>query len=192
MNYWILTGGWALYFVLHSLLAADKVKEWAGRTWGSAFRYYRLVYSIISTAGLLGLLILNGNMEAELFFKKEGFVRFMSLLLTTFGVMTIQLAFRHYPLKSFLGFEPEKMELKIEGILKYVRHPVYAGLILVITGFFLFLPNLPTLISCLCMLGYLPVGIWLEEKKLMAAFGEKYMNYRKNVPSIIPRLPVES
>ena len=192
MNYWILTGGWVLYFVLHSAMAAEKVKHLASRKGGRAYRYYRLFYSIFSTAGLVGLLILNGSIEADLFFKREGIIRYLSLFFTTFGVMTIQLAFRNYNLKSFLGFGEEKVELRIVGISKYVRHPIYAGLILITTGFFLFIPNAPTLVTCLCIFSYLPIGIYLEEKKLIAIFGEKYIEYRKKVPSIFPRLPVHN
>ena len=192
MNYILLAGGWALYFGLHSLLAAEGVKQAAARVWGKAFRFYRLFYSIISTVGLIALLMLNGSIPGDYFFESTGVVRYLSLLQTTFGVMTVQLAFRQYRLKSFLGLAAETTALKIEGILKYVRHPIYSGLILVTLGFFLFIPNLPTLISCACILFYLPIGIYLEEKKLILIFGEAYLKYKTEVPALVPRLPQES
>lgn len=157
---------------------------------GSAYRSYRLFYSIISSVGLVGLLVLNGSIPSPYFFDKSGLVRYLSLMLTTFGVMTIQIAFRQYRLKSFVGFSQESNELKIEGILKYIRHPILAGLILITMGFFLFIPNLPTLISCLSIFIYLPIGIYLEEKKLKAMFGEPYTRYKASVPAIIPALPL--
>ena len=125
-----------------------------------------------------------------LFFKSEGVVRYLSLMFTTFGVMTIQIAFRQYKLKSFLGFAEEKNEFKINGILKLVRHPIYSGLTLITIGFFLFMPNLPSLISCLSLFIYLPIGIYLEEKKLIATFGERYRQYKKTVSALVPRLPL--
>ena len=82
----------------------------------------------------------------------------------------------------------EISELKKDGILGYVRHPIYTGTILVILGFFLFIPNLPTLVSCMCMLLYLPIGIYLEEKKLIALYGSAYLEYRDKVPALFPRL----
>jgi protein-S-isoprenylcysteine O-methyltransferase Ste14 len=188
MDYGILIGGWMIYFFLHSILAAESTKRRAQHIFGNAFHFYRLVYSVISTVGLVALLIFNGSIPGADFFDRSGIFRYLSLMFTTFGVMTMQLAFRHYKLKSFLGFAEEKAELKIDGILKVVRHPIYAGLILITIGFFLFIPNLPTLISCGCMFAYLPIGIYLEEKKLIAVFGEKYLQYKITVPSILPRI----
>ena len=191
MNYFILAGGWFFYFVVHSVLAADGVKGFASKTLGSTFRFYRLFYSIVSSLGLIALLVVNGSIQSGNFFDPSGLIRYLSLMLTTFGVMTIQLSFRQYRLKSFLGFAEEKTDFRIEGILKYIRHPIYSGLILVTIGFFLFIPNLPTLISCLSIFIYLPIGIFLEEKKLDAAFGEMYRQYRLDVPALIPRFPLQ-
>lgn len=185
MNYFILTAGWLFYFMLHSVLAAESVKK------RMMFKFYRLLYAMISLVGLIALLILNGSIPAEHFFQNGGVVRYLSLMFTTFGVMTIQLSFRHYSVKSFIGLATEKNELKAEGILKYIRHPIYAGIILITIGFFLFIPNLPSLISCLCILVYLPVGIFLEERKLINTFGQDYLNYKAKVPSIIPELPIK-
>ncbi len=188
MNYWILAGGWAIYFLLHSLLATEGVKQ---RLINPAGRYYRIIYSVISTVGLVALMILNGSVPGGSLFESADVVRYLSLMFTTFGVMTMQLSFRQYRLKEFLGFAEEKMELKIEGILKYVRHPIYSGLILVTIGFFLFIPTMATLVSCLCIFAYLPIGIYLEERKLITAFGENYRRYKKEVPAIVPRLFVK-
>jgi methanethiol S-methyltransferase len=35
---------------------------------------------------------------------------------------------------------------------------------------------------------YLPIGIHLEEGKLIAVFGEEYRKYREEVPALIPKL----
>jgi protein-S-isoprenylcysteine O-methyltransferase Ste14 len=192
MNYVMLASGWILYFFIHSILAANGVKRWVGLRWKGGFRYYRLFYTFLSTAGLVGLLLYGGSIKSDYYFGREGLIRYLSLMFTTFGVMTIQLAFRNYDLKAFLGLCEEKKELATGGILSYVRHPVYSGLILVTIGFFLFIPNAPTLTSCLCIFCYLPLGIFLEEKKLIVIFGEQYRAYRDKVPSIIPRFPLRS
>jgi methanethiol S-methyltransferase len=187
MEYVFLIGGWILYFGLHSLLAASSVKRSAEHRLGKGFRYYRLGYSLISLVGLVGLLFLSGSIPAAYFFSSEGVIRYVSLVFTTFGVILIQVSFRQYNLKGFLGLEPEAQHLRSDGILRWVRHPIYSGVILITVGFFLFIPNLPSLVSCLCILAYLPVGIMLEEKKLISSFGEAYRSYRKEVPALIPR-----
>jgi methanethiol S-methyltransferase len=181
-SYLILISGWIIYLSLHSLLAIEK--------WKRRFdpKRYRIVYSLYSIIGLLGLLTLNGSIQSGAFFESAGLIKYLSLMLATFGVMILQLAFRQYRLKSFLGFADEKDELVEEGILKYIRHPIYSGIILIVMGFFLFIPTLPTLISSVCIFIYLPIGIYLEEKKLIKYYGDSYLDYKKRVPSLIPRL----
>lgn len=187
MTYGVLAGGWIAYLTLHSVLASETLKRSAQQGLGKYYRFYRLGYSIIATAGLVVLLIINGSIPAEYFFEPSGIPRFFSLVLTTSGVIIMQRAFRNYRLKAFLGFVPEENRLRRSGILAWVRHPIYSGLILITLGFFLFIPNLPTLITCSSILLYLPIGIYLEEKKLIGEFGEAYVNYRKEVPALLPR-----
>ncbi len=187
MNYGVLIGGWIIYFVLHSVLAAEATKQAASRAMGQGFRYYRLLYSVVATVGLVILLIINSIIPSENFFESIGPIRYVSLVFTTLGVMLIQVSFRQYRLKAFLGFTPEDSRLHKGGVLGWVRHPIYSGLILVVIGFFLFIPNLPTLVTCLCILVYLPIGIYLEEKKMIAVFGQSYLDYKKEVPLLVPR-----
>jgi len=187
MGYRLLIGGWILYFILHSVLASNMVKQAFRLTWERGYRYYRLLYSIIATGGLVALLVLNGKIDAPYYFESNGIVRLISILLTTVGVMLIQVSFRQYRLKAFLGLVPEDSRLLKGGPLGWIRHPIYSGLILVEVSFFLFIPNLPTLVTCLCILVYLPIGIYLEEKKMIAVFGQAYLDYRKEVPALIPR-----
>lgn len=184
----MLAGGWVIYFALHSLMATHAVKKIAGRLLKSGYRFYRLLYNAIAFFGLVVLLIINGRLQSPYYFDREGFIRYLSLMLTTFGVMTIQLAFRQYRLKAFLGFVEEEGKMKVRGILQRVRHPIYTGLILITLGFFLFIPNHATLITTLCIFVYLPVGIYFEEKKLIVHFGQEYLDYRQRVPSLVPRL----
>jgi methanethiol S-methyltransferase len=182
MQYLILIAGWIVYFTIHSLLASPAIKR------RFPFAGYRIVYVIVSVAGFLAMLLYNGNIEAANFFVSRGFPRYASLLLTTVGVMIIQGSFRQYSFKGFVGVKNEASELKTDGILGYVRHPIYTGTILIIIGFFLFIPNMPTLLSCICMLLYLPIGIYLEEKKLVAMYGNAYLEYKNKVPALFPRL----
>ena len=188
MDYFALAGGWILYFTVHSAMASNHFKEASRRVLGSGYRFYRLFYSTVSLVGLVLLLLLNANMNDNYFFSSEGPIRYLSLVLTTFGVMTIQLAFRQYRASSFLGLAPEEHALRREGILKVIRHPIYSGLILMTVGFFLFIPNAAALITSVCILLYLPIGISLEEKKMIRTFGQAYLDYRREVPALIPRL----
>lgn len=187
MDYLLLACGWVVYFALHSLLASVSVKRMAANWFGNGFRYYRLAYSVLATAGLIGLFVSSGSIPSASFFQSVGIVRYVGIFFTMGGVMVIQVAFRQYRLKGFLGFVGEENKLKRNGILAWIRHPIYAGLILLALGFFLFIPNPPTLVSCVCIFSYLPLGIFLEEKKMIREFGQTYIDYRKEVPALIPR-----
>ena len=187
MSYGVLAGGWILYLMLHSALASEGVKQAAQSLLGRHYRFYRLGYSVVATIGLVALLIVNGSISASYYFEPSGLPRYASLILTTVGVMIMQRAFKNYRLKAFLGFEQEESQLRTRGVLAWVRHPIYSGLILITLGFFLFIPNLPTLITCGAILLYLPIGIYLEEKKLIREYGDAYRKYKEEVPALIPR-----
>lgn len=77
-------------------------------------------------------------------------------------------------------------ELKIEGIHRYVRHPLYSGTILFVAGLFFVFPTLGNLIAVVLLIGYVLLGIVFEEKKLMKEFGENYKDYKLKVPGLIP------
>lgn len=188
MSYGILVLSWITYFTLHSVLASDRIKVIVAKISGGHFRFYRIMYSLISTLALMALLLLNASVMSVLLFESKGFVRYLSLMFATFGVIVISRAFRQYRFNSFIGLKQEVNKFTRDGILQHVRHPIYSGTILVVIGFFLFTPTLSTLISMSCILIYLPVGIYFEEKKLIRQFGEQYLSYKREVPSVFPRL----
>ena len=183
---WLILG-WIVYFFLHSFLARQSLKQWMSDNI-NLNRYYRLVYSMISIIGMFALLVLNGSYDQTLLIPRTRETIYFSLMLTAFGVIIIGRSFKVYSLKKFLGLKKEqKSELQIRGILKYVRHPIYSGTILILIGFWFFNPTLATTFTCLIALVYLPAGIWLEEKSLIKEFGDAYRDYKRKVPSLIPK-----
>lgn len=188
MNYLWLILGWLAYFTTHSVLAGEKIKSGAQKVMGTGFKYYRFIYSTISTVGLIVLLFYGATIPANYFMERTEILRYISLMFSTFGVMTIRLAFKQFGFKSFIGVSGESQAFRRDGILNRVRHPIISGVILITVGYFLFLPNMPSLISSMCIFLYLPIGLRLEESKLIEAFGDEYRNYKKEVPAIFPRL----
>lgn len=68
-----------------------------------------------------------------------------------------------------------------------IRHPQYVAFILIMVGFLVQWPTLPTLVM-------FPILIWVyhrlarrEEKEALEMFGEQYARYAENTPRFIPR-----
>lgn len=180
---------WAVYFFIHSFLAADRVKEFLGKALGAACKYYRLLYNALAVLGLFMLLFLNASIPSDYLIEVNGWTRYFSLMVATPGIFIVKAAFKQFNLHGFMGFSDDAQEgFKAEGILKHIRHPLYAGTILIAMGFWLFIPNVTTLISVGCILTYLAIGIPLEERKLVKKFGEPYREYRREVPALIPKV----
>ncbi|WP_262712101.1 methyltransferase family protein [Litoribacter populi] len=116
----------------------------------------------------------------------------MGLMAAGIGTIILIKSFKNFSLWKFSGIVPhddlkEKQELVVEGIHKYLRHPIYLGLIFIFSGYLLFTPTWTSLIHLIALAIYLPVGINYEEKKLIAIFGAKYTAYKSNVPALLPR-----
>ncbi|MBX2968719.1 MAG: isoprenylcysteine carboxylmethyltransferase family protein [Cyclobacteriaceae bacterium] len=186
-KYSLLVLGWIAYLGLHSVFAADGAKQYFSQNMRSAFRYYRLLYVFFSTIGLFAMLLLNASISSAYLIESSDWNRYFSLILATFSIFIFKAAFKQYSLKGFAGFESDEHEqFRADGILKHVRHPIYSATILMVVGFWLFIPNVTTLISACCIFIYLAIGIPLEEKKLIKKYGEAYISYKQRVPALIP------
>ncbi len=191
ISYLIFAGLWVLYFIIHSGLATSRVKSFFERILGKHYRFYRIVYSMISIIGLVLLLFISQSFSPVLLFDPNGLTDILGLSLVGIGVIIIYLSFRQYQITSFIGFNEEVSNFTRKGILQHVRHPIYSGTILIVVGYFLFSPILSTLISVACILIYLPVGIYFEETKLIRQYGDLYLSYKKDVPAVFPKLRKE-
>lgn len=110
------------------------------------------------------------------------------MILASWGVIILVVSFRHISGLAFLGLRKEiNQGLVQEGLHGYMRHPIYTGTILVLIGLFGYHPTDIILLTDLVVLAYLPFGIRWEERKLIDEFGEEYLEYKKNVPALIPR-----
>jgi protein-S-isoprenylcysteine O-methyltransferase Ste14 len=69
--------------------------------------------------------------------------------------------------------------LVTDGIFSKIRHPMYLGFILWILGWATYYGAVASLIAGLMCIGNILYWRRLEEKKLVADYGEAYLEYRK-------------
>ncbi|WKN45698.1 methyltransferase family protein [Tunicatimonas pelagia] len=195
VSYLILAGLWLVYFGLHSFLALAKVKKQVQGWLGQSYRYYRLGYNIIAVITLIPILLYNSIISSEPLVadvRVRDMLQLFGLVLASYGVIVIHLSFKQFSKREFLGVPTPAANqvepLQTDGVLRYVRHPLYAGTILIALGLWCFSPTIANLVTALAWIAYILIGIQLEEKKLLKLYGNEYQTYRQQVPMLIPRL----
>jgi protein-S-isoprenylcysteine O-methyltransferase Ste14 len=191
INHFLLVFLWIIYCLLHSVLAATKVKLFFKKNTGKLFRYYRLAYSLFSTFTLISLLFFQYSFISPVIINSV-FMKYASMIIFVIPGLVIMIIsiFKYFKLLSgirslYLPLPPSS--LKLGGIHKYVRHPLYSGTVLFIWGLFFIFPMLNNLIAVLIISVYILIGIRFEEKKLLLEFGNLYEEYISQVPMLIPR-----
>lgn len=76
--------------------------------------------------------------------------------------------------------------LVTEGIYRYLRHPQYLGLILVVVAFNIQWPTLPTLVMAPVLIVMYTRLAGREDRELAARFGEPFQEYAARTPAFIP------
>jgi len=77
-------------------------------------------------------------------------------------------------------------ELISHGPYAYVRHPIYSGLLLVVLGLVIYSGSVAGYFFFFIFFGGAYYKALKEEKVLTAHFGEKYLQYKKEVRALIP------
>ncbi|CAG0960704.1 methanethiol S-methyltransferase [Methanosarcinales archaeon] len=180
-----------LYFlfftVIHSLLATDRAKNKAEKLLGKRFRYYRLLYSLISIplfAPALIVWITYSNSTPVIYAIPQNFypaIVFVRLgAIGMFGYALLQI-----DVLEFIGLKRQKKNVLVTGgAYALVRHPLYtSGILLLITKMQMTLLDLT---AVLLITGYLVIGAFIEEKRLLSKFGDEYRKYQEKVSMFIP------
>ena len=159
---------------------------------GRQYIWYRLLYTVFSTVFIFGILIFSTTFSQSDILAKTPTTTYLGYMLASFGTIIIVRSFKSFSKKRFIGLQPhddleDKEEFVVTGLHSYVRHPIYSGTVLMFLGFFFFEPTLSSVIHFAMLLFYLPFGVHYEEKKLIELYGEKYIQYKRMVPSIIPQ-----
>ncbi len=90
--------------------------------------------------------------------------------------------------QTFRAVDPDSgtKEFKTPGLYAIVRHPIQTGVVISMLA----TPDMTTgrLVLAVGMLVYIAIGLYYEEKDLLAHFGDTYRDYKNRVPGVIPFL----
>jgi len=103
---------------------------------------------------------------------------------STFMVSHFDLFGLRQVLVNAAGKDYRPVSFRLVGLYKLVRHPLMLGFIIA----FWATPHMSVghLFFAIMTTGYILFGTWIEERDLVAAFGDSYTEYRKRVNGLIP------
>jgi protein-S-isoprenylcysteine O-methyltransferase Ste14 len=77
--------------------------------------------------------------------------------------------------------------LVTDGIYSRTRHPLYLATILLLLGLAALYPFNRVIVFSISLSVYVLIGAFLEERKLVAHYGQAYLEYRKQAGFMLPR-----
>jgi methanethiol S-methyltransferase len=113
-----------------------------------------------------------------------GFLGWLIVLYSTFLISHFELFGLTQVVSHFAGRVTEPMKFKTPGLYRLIRHPIYLGFIIA----FWCTPTMTLghLLFAAVTTAYIFVGIYLEERDLVAMFGSEYRRYREKVSMLVP------
>lgn len=182
---------WIIFCVLHSVLANNVIKKKMAAHAPRFYKNYRFFYTLFAFATLGPVLYYQWQLSSPLLFTSTTAITLIggAVMLTGGGIMLV--CIKKYflslsGLKSLVAEELVANELRIDGVHKYVRHPLYLGTFVFIWGLLLVYPYLSLLIANSIITLYTLIAIRFEEQKLVEEFGAAYLRYKEQVPMILP------
>ncbi len=196
MNVVLLCILWIGWCALHSILIDTSVVNFINKYVPGLTRYYRLLYNGFSLVTLLPLVLLTRMAEGQVIVSWEGYAIYLRICLITVSFLLFKGGAQKYDLISFLGIKQlqtgevhlllnDSDEFTETGVFGITRHPWYFGSLLLLWSI---LPRytLPVFLAVCILSVYLVTGTILEERKIVAQYGDRYRCYRKRVSMLFP------
>lgn len=173
--------------LVHSLTATFSFKKIIQEKIISG-KSYRLIYNIFSilTFGFwYHFFITKANQNSV--YALSGALENVFNTIRAIGLLGFLLTLRDFSGIEFLGFREQNLaSFTTKGMFKLCRHPLYFFSILILL--FDTNPNPNKLVFNLGCTIYFLIGSYFEEQRMIKELGEKYLEYQKNTPRLIPFL----
>lgn len=179
------------FFIQHSGMIRRSFRHWSGQFIEE--KYHGAVFTLASAVFLLLLVVLWQKSNHTLY-AAEGALRWLFR-----AVFVVSAAGFYWGIRSLGRFDAYGLlpilkggqvststssHLTISGPYRWVRHPLYLFCMLMIWS----CPDFTAdrLLFNLLWSSWIVVGTFLEERDLVAQFGDDYRDYQTNVPMLIP------
>lgn len=180
---------WSGYLALHSALASLGAKDWIARHFPAALPAYRIAYNALALTLILPLLWWTARQGGPALWTWPNWIDWSATAIAAAGFVW---SLRWYDGATFLGLrqwrdrtapDSEHAAFTISPLHRHVRHPWYG-----LGSLWLWTRDLNAawLAVAVVVTVYLVIGSRLEERKLLAFYGEPYQKYRARVPGLIP------
>jgi protein-S-isoprenylcysteine O-methyltransferase Ste14 len=183
---------WLGYYVLHSAFATDRIKRFFLDHISFAAPYYRMIYSFFATVNFALLAWFHIIVPSRQVFEPGMISTAAGVFLVLAGSLVFWKTARRYGWRFLTvedAFEPvETAQLHRDGIHKWVRHPLYFGILLFLIALVLFFPSWKNVLFSAISTLYIAIGARLEERKLVRKFGDAYRDYQREVRMLVPWL----
>ena len=173
---------------IHSLLATDYIKKKMKKELKNKFRFYRILYNILSflTAAPAFFVWITSSSLTPLLYSVPGWLFQFFILLRLLAIGLFVYAAFQTDLLEFAGLKTGKTEGRVMtgGAYGIVRHPFYAAVIVLIFTK-AEMTQLDFTADALVSI-YFIIGAYLEERRLVSAFGDEYRKYQQHVSMFVP------
>lgn len=195
MKYLVVSVIWIGYCFLHSFLISVSFTNIITRLLKNYYAFYRLFYVSISLILLIPLINYTNQIDRAIIISYSFYwsvIRYIfmygSLLLFFWAFFFSYDPLSFFGIRQILNFNKNKeknstAEIKQNGLLGIIRHPMYLALIIYLWCQTFRVVDI--IINTILTI-YVIIGTILEEKKLVLEFGDAYKHYQQQVPMLIP------